>query len=98
LTIGEVRRIFWKGVVGFEKETGWDERIKGRSWTDAELRVVLSDAPILDNCVETCPGVWSLLWLYQTNIQTHITNDGGEILSGLCSRNLFREHNVSIRN
>jgi hypothetical protein len=52
LEIGEVRRIFWKVVVDYEKETGWDERNKGQSWTDAELRVVLSDAPNQENCVK----------------------------------------------
>ncbi|MBX7062416.1 MAG: hypothetical protein K1X52_12220 [Pyrinomonadaceae bacterium] len=52
LEIGEVRRIFWKVVVDFEKETGWDERNKGQAWTDAELRVVLSDAPTQENCVK----------------------------------------------
>ncbi len=52
LEIGELRRIFWKVVVDYEKETGWDERNKGQSWTDAELRVVLSHAPTQENCVK----------------------------------------------
>ena len=52
LEIGELRRIFRKVVVDYEKETGWDERNKGQSWTDAELRVVLSDAPTQENCVK----------------------------------------------
>lgn len=52
LEIGEVRRIFWKVVVNFEKEAGWEEPNKGKSWTDAELSVVLSDAPTQENCVK----------------------------------------------
>jgi len=52
LEIGEVRRVFWKVVVDYEKETGWDEGNKGQSWTDAELRVVLSDAPTQENRVK----------------------------------------------
>ncbi len=47
--IGELRRIFWKVVVDFEKETGWAEPNKGGSWTDAELKVVLFDAPTQEN-------------------------------------------------
>lgn len=52
LEIGEVRRIFRKVVADFETKTGWDERNKGQSWTDAELRVVLSDAPTQENCIK----------------------------------------------
>lgn len=52
LDIGEIRHIFWKVVVEYEKEIGWDEPNKGRSWTDAELKVILSDAPTQENCVK----------------------------------------------
>ena len=31
---------------------GWPERNKGKPWTDAEPRVVLSDAPTKENCVK----------------------------------------------
>lgn len=52
LEIGEIRQIFIKTVVDFEKETGWDESNKGGSWSDAELRVILSDSPTAENCVK----------------------------------------------
>lgn len=39
-------------MVEFEQEIGWPESAKGKPWTDAELRVVLSDAPTKENCVK----------------------------------------------
>ncbi len=52
LEIGEIRQIFLKVVVDYQKETGWDESNKGRPWTDAELRAILSDSPTAENCVK----------------------------------------------
>jgi hypothetical protein len=52
LGIGEVRRIFAKVIVDYESEIGWEEDNKGQPWTDAELRVVLSDAPTKENCIK----------------------------------------------
>lgn len=39
-------------MVDYEQEVGWPESEKGNLWTDAELRVVLSDAPTKENCVK----------------------------------------------
>lgn len=52
VSIGELRRIFGKVMVEYEQEIGWPESDKGKSWTGAELRVVLSDAPTKENCVK----------------------------------------------
>lgn len=50
--IGDLHRIFWKVLVDYEREIGWDEPNKGASWSDAQLKVVLSDAPTQENCVK----------------------------------------------
>jgi hypothetical protein len=52
IDVGELRRIFRKVVVEYEQEVGWAETDKGKPWMDAELRVVLSDAPTKENCVK----------------------------------------------
>ncbi|MGD9629231.1 MAG: hypothetical protein AB7V18_08300 [Pyrinomonadaceae bacterium] len=52
VSVGEFRRIFGKVMVDYEQEIGWPETDKGKPWTDAELRVVLSDAPTKENCVK----------------------------------------------
>lgn len=52
VSVGELRRIFGKVMVEYEQEIGWPESDKGKPWTDAELRVVLSDAPTKENCVK----------------------------------------------
>lgn len=52
LEVSELRRLFWKVMVEHEKAAGWDEPNKGTSWTDAELRVILSDPPTQENCVK----------------------------------------------
>lgn len=39
-------------MVEREKELGWDESNKGGSWTDDEIRVVLSESPTQENCVK----------------------------------------------
>ena len=34
-----------------EKNADWDQSNKGKSWTDEELKVVLSFAPTKENCL-----------------------------------------------
>lgn len=48
----ELRRIFSEALREWELDRGWEESQKGESWTDAQLRVVLSDAPTKDNCLK----------------------------------------------
>ncbi len=43
--IGDLHRIFWKVLVDYETEIGWDAPNKNASWTDDQLRVILSEAP-----------------------------------------------------
>lgn len=50
--IAELRWIFAKVMVEYEQEIGWPESDKGKPWSDAELQVVLSDAPTKENCVK----------------------------------------------
>ena len=52
VNVDEFRRIFTKVMVEYEQAVGWEEGDKGKPWTDAELRVVLSDAPTKENCVK----------------------------------------------
>ena len=47
----ELRRIFTEAIREWETEQGWDETNKGNSWTDDELRVILSEAPTKENCL-----------------------------------------------
>jgi hypothetical protein len=35
-----------------EQAVGWEKSDKGKPWTDADLRVVLSDVPTKENCVK----------------------------------------------
>lgn len=50
--IGDLHRIFWKVLVEHEKEIGWEAPNRNASWTDDQLRVILSDAPTQENCVK----------------------------------------------
>ncbi|MEP6850602.1 MAG: hypothetical protein ABI999_17215 [Acidobacteriota bacterium] len=52
VSVGEFRGIFAKVMVEHEQAIGWEESDKGKPWADAELRVVLSDAPTKENCVK----------------------------------------------
>lgn len=38
-------------VVELEQERGFDESNKGKPWSDDELRLVLTSAPIKENCM-----------------------------------------------
>jgi hypothetical protein len=48
----EIRRVFEEAMREWEIERGWDESNTHHSWTDDELRVVLSDAPTKENCLK----------------------------------------------
>ncbi len=48
----EIRRVFEEAMRECEIERGWDESNSRRSWTDDELRVILSDAPTKENCLK----------------------------------------------
>lgn len=48
----ELRRIFSEAMLDHQRRLGWSEGNKGESWTDDELRVILSDAPTKDNCLK----------------------------------------------
>ncbi len=50
--ISKIRHIFNEALLEWEKEQGWDESNKLGSWTDEQLRVILSDAPTKDNCLK----------------------------------------------
>jgi hypothetical protein len=50
--IGDLHRLFSKVLVDHEKEEGWDAPNRNSSWTDEQLRVILSDVPTQDNCVK----------------------------------------------
>ncbi len=52
----ELKRIFAESVLEFEFEKGWDENSKSDSWTDDELRIILSDAPTKENCLKHAKG------------------------------------------
>lgn len=52
----ELRRIFTETIREWEIEKGWSEDLKGKPWTDDELRVVLSDAPTRENCLKHARG------------------------------------------
>lgn len=52
----ELRRVFTEAIREWEVDKGWDESRKGQSWTDDELRVVLSDAPTKENCLKHARG------------------------------------------
>lgn len=69
VNVREFRRIFGKVMVEHEQAVGWPESGKGKPWTDAELRVVLSDAPTKENCVKHakafCRGYGALEQIYR---------------------------------
>jgi len=48
----DLRRAFEEAILMVELAEGWEESQKGRSWTDDELRVVLSDALTKSNCLK----------------------------------------------
>jgi len=48
----EIRRVFEEAMREWEMERGWDESKSRQSWTDDELRVVLSDSPTTENCLK----------------------------------------------
>jgi len=49
----ELRRILNSALYSFEEaETDWSVENKGESWTDDELRLILSDAPTRANCLK----------------------------------------------
>lgn len=48
----EIRRVFEEAMREWEMGRGWDESNTRKSWTDDELRVVLSDAPTKENCLK----------------------------------------------
>jgi hypothetical protein len=52
----ELRRIFAEVIREREMEIGWSEEAKRKTWTDDELRVILSDAPTKENCVKHARG------------------------------------------
>lgn len=43
-------------MIEHEQAVGWEESDKGKPWTGAELRVILSDAPTKDNWVKHVKG------------------------------------------
>lgn len=48
----ELRRIFNAALREWEMEKGFDVSNKNKTWTDDELRVILSDAPTMENCMK----------------------------------------------
>ena len=52
LDVNVVRQMVGQVVREWEIEQGWQETNKGAAWTDDELRVVLSDAPLKENCLK----------------------------------------------
>ena len=42
---------FQIGCLKKKKNADWDQSNKGKSWTDEELKVVLSFAPTKENCL-----------------------------------------------
>ena len=48
----EIRRVFEEAMREWESQRGWDDSNSGNSWTDDELRVVLSDSPTKENCLK----------------------------------------------
>lgn len=65
----ELRRLFTEAIRECELERGWSEKQKGESWTEDELRVVLSDAPTKENCLKHarafCRGYGSIEQIYR---------------------------------
>lgn len=39
-------------IIELDQQQGHDETNKGKSWTDAELRVILTTAPTKENCMK----------------------------------------------
>lgn len=48
----EIRRVFEEAMREWEMGRGWDESNSRNSWTDDELRVVLSNVPTKENCLK----------------------------------------------
>lgn len=48
----EMHRIFEEVFSEWESLVGWDESNSGKSWTNDELFIILSDAPTKVNCLK----------------------------------------------
>lgn len=52
LSEAEAKRIFIEALCEHMELNPWDQSNKGKEWTDAELKVVMLDAPTKENCLK----------------------------------------------